>query len=341
MRSRSVVAVDCYCGAGGLTRGLTDAGIRVAKGIDVDGTARKTYERNNPGSTFVEADMREITPERVISGIKRRGSRLLLAGCAPCQPFSKHVAYSRRDRRRSLVMCMARLVEKILPDFVLMENVPGFGKKTNPYRGDFLRVLGKNKYRFDEGVVNAADYGVPQKRMRYVLLASRQGGIEIPAGTHGSSGDRPYRTVRDAIGRFPRIVQGGSCKRVPNHTSCVLSAKNYERIRMTPRDGGSRRDAGYRELRCHEGHSGHTDVYGRMKWDVPAPTLTCRCISLSNGRFGHPSQNRAISVREAAALQTFPARYVFHSNITANARHVGNAVPVLLARNLGRSILDA
>ena len=334
---RDVVCVDLFCGCGGLTRGLRDAGIRVIKGVDMDGTARETYERNNPGSAFVQADLRDVSSDEIVDGVERNGSDLLLAGCAPCQPFSKHTTGEGHDERRSLVRCMARMVEDILPEYVLMENVPGFDTKSNTYRAELMRVLNGNKYEVDDGVVNAADYGVPQARRRYVLLASRKGSLDIPAGVI----DKP-RSVRNTIFHFPKIRAGESHWHVKNHVAPALSETNMERIKATRRDGGSMRDIP-RSLwaRCHRGHDGHTDTYGRMRWDGPAPTLTCRCTSFSNGRFGHPSQDRAISVREAAALQTFPDDYVFHSRMTANSRHIGNAVPVLVARAMGEAIIGS
>ena len=336
---KKIVAVELFCGAGGLTRGLSDAGIRVVKGVDTDCTARETYESNNPGSKFVKADVSRISVTDLMDGVGRRGADLLLAGCAPCQPFSKHGVHDPRDKRRSLVRHFARLVGEIKPEYVIMENVPQFGKPDNAYRAGFLRMLQRHGYSHDEGVANAAEYGVPQSRHRYVLLASKNGPIRIPPGDYGKK--KRFRTVRDAIGKYPRIGAGESSPHVANHDACGLSDANRRRIRATPRDGGSRTDVRGRgmALRCHRNTSGHTDVYGRMRWDRPAPTLTCRCVSFSNGRFGHPVQNRAISVREAAALQTFPDSYVFRSTKTGNAEHIGNAVPVLLAKTLGRAVV--
>ena len=327
-----IACIDLFCGAGGLTRGLLDAGIRVVRGVDKDGTARETYERNNPGAEFMQADIREVSPHAVTAGVDRSGG-LLLAGCAPCQPFSNHAPRGAADERRSLIGCVGALVESILPDYVLVENVPGF-RKDNPHRTTFLKLLDDNGYMIDDGVVDAKRYGVPQTRRRYVLLASRKGRITIPGG------NGEHRTVRDAISDFPEIEAGlNDSPEVENHVSSGLSERLLERIRLTPPDGGSRRNTP-RELwtGCHLNHTGHTDTYGRMRWDAPAPTLTCRCISLSNGRFGHPEQHRAISVREAAALQSFGDDYVFYSNMSGNAVHIGNAVPPLMAKALGESI---
>ena len=334
--TNNIICIDLFCGCGGLTKGLRDAGINVVKGVDIDVTAKNTYEKNNPGSIFVEGDLRYITTDMLMKGVDRRGKSMLLAGCAPCQPFSNHNQNSNGDKRKSLIRCVGAFVEKILPEYVLIENVPAFGNKSNTYHADFIRVLKKNRYYFDGRVINAANYGIPQKRRRYVLLASRNKAIKIPLGIHGNE-ERSFRTVRDVIKRFPKIKAGERVPRIKNHVAPKLSETNLARMRKTPKDGGSRRDLPlHMQLKCHQNHSGHTDTYGRMSWDMPAPTLTCKCTSISNGRFGHPEQNRAISVREAAALQTFPDNYVFCSVNTRNAAHIGNAVPVLMAKKLGR-----
>ena len=336
----NIICIDLFCGCGGLTKGLRDAGINVVKGVDIDVTAKNTYEKNNPGSIFVEGDLKHITADMLMKGVDRRGKSMLLAGCAPCQPFSKHNPNSNGDKRKSLIRCVGAFVEKILPEYVLIENVPAFGNKSNTYHADFIRVLKKNGYYFDGRIINAANYGIPQKRRRYVLLASRNKAIKIPFGIHGNE-ERSFQTVRDVIKRFPKIKAGESAPYIKNHVAPKLSETNLARMRRTPKNGGSRRDLPLRmQLKCHQNHSGHTDTYGRMSWDMPAPTLTCRCTSISNGRFGHPEQNRAISVREAAALQTFPDNYVFCSANTRNAAHIGNAVPVLMAKIMGETIVS-
>ena len=339
---KDIIAIDCYCGAGGLTRGLREAGIAVVKGIDNDATSRDTYEKNNPGAAFMEADMRKVTPEQVMQGIQRDGKRLLLAGCAPCQPFSRQNAMGTdRHKRRSLISHFGMLVSRIKPEFVLIENVPGFRDESNSYHKDFTEMLKTLEYSFDEGVLNAVDYGIPQSRRRYVMLASKNGTIRLPKKTHGPT-LRRYRTVKDTISRLPELAAGEISTRIKNHTSSRLHPINLERIKRIQHDGDGREKFPHSlTLSCHVGHSGHTDVYGRMAWDKPAPTMTCRCTSLSNGRFGHPEQNRALSVREAALLQTFPRKYVFYATHTHNTRHVGNAVPVRFAKKLGRVIMNS
>lgn len=325
--------VDIFCGAGGLTRGLLDAGIQVVRGIDADKTVKETYERNNPGAEFVHANIRDISSDDVINGVNR-DEGLLLAGCAPCQPFSQHAPRGAYDERRSLIGCVGDIVKDVLPDYVLIENVPGF-RKNNPFKTAFRKTLKDSGYVVDERIVNAKRYGVPQTRRRYVLLASRKGHIAIPDGSD------EIKTVRHAISHFPEMTADQSVPDVKNHVASRLSNRLLERIKRTPINGGSRSDT-ERSMwtGCHLNHTGHTDTYGRMRWDAPAPTLTCKCISFSNGRFGHPEQNRAISVREAAALQSFGDDYVFYSCMTRNAVHIGNAVPPLMAKALGEAIVS-
>ena len=339
-------AIDLFCGAGGLTRGLRRAGWDVVAGIDVDETVRETYAKNNPGAEFLAADLRSVSAENVrnLAGAVP-ASELLLAGCAPCQSFSKQRRRSPGARRSdaTLLREFGRLAAALQPAVVLMENVPGIASVPGfSSLRRFLTTLRECGYECDYGVLNARDFGVPQHRRRYVLLAARgpRAALPRPAATGEQGGG--IHTVRAAIGHYPPIRAGETHPAIPNHHAAKLSPRNVERIRATPKDGGSRRDWPDRlELDCHDRFPGFTDVYGRMWWDREAPTLTSRCNSLSNGRFGHPEQDRAISLREAAALQTFPDDYEFFGGNTRTARWIGNAVPVSLAEALGRAALEA
>lgn len=334
-------AFDFFCGAGGLTRGLTAAGFQVLAGFDLDALCRDTYERNNPGSRFVAIDIREMT----IADLKKHLdtddlSDMLFAGCAPCQPFSQQVKNGQCKYEATLLSQFGRLIEDAAPGFVLMENVPGIARvKGNSTFRRFLALLKRNGYHYVYGVVDAKRFGVPQTRKRLVLLASRFATPTMPAATHGSKGT-PYKTVRRSISHFPPIEAGQAHPDVPNHAAASITEKNIERLRHTPPNGGDRRAWPARlRLRCHSGdYRGHPDVYGRMAWDAPAPTLTGRCHSISNGRYGHPTQDRAISLREAAALQSFPDDYTFFGSNKHIAQQIGNAVPVLLAEALGSHI---
>ena len=339
-------AIDLFCGAGGLTRGLRRAGWDVLAGIDVDANVAHTYQRNNPGTRFAAADLRRVTVEDVRSLTGRtRSEELLLAGCAPCQPFSKQ-----RPRRglgersdAALLLEFARLVKALRPAVVLMENVPGIAAVPgfSAFRR-FVATLRDCGYEFDHGVLNARDYGVPQHRRRYVLLAVLKAPAPLSRPSSGSTGHLEL-TVRHGIVHFPAIDAGETYRQIPNHYAAALSPLNSARIRATPADGGGRADwPATLQLPCHRRSGiGFSDVYGRMWWDRVAPTLTSRCNSLSNGRFGHPEQHRAISLREAAALQTFPDDYEFFGAKNRIAQWIGNAVPVSFAEALGKAALEA
>ena len=336
-------AIDLFCGAGGLTLGLRRAGWAVVAGVDVDEAVKETYENNNPGVRFVSADIRSVTDDDIQTLVGAvPAAELLLAGCAPCQPFSKQRRAGLRKRGdATLLGQFARLVTALEPKVVLMENVPGIAAVPgfSSFRR-FLKTLRDYGYECDHGVLNARDFGVPQHRRRYVLLAVRGSSAKLPSPTHDPGSDAV--TVRRTIKRFSAIEAGDGDPSIPNHYAARLSERNLRRIQSTPADGGSRRD--WPEgltLDCHSRTTGFSDVYGRMWWDRVAPTLTSRCNSLSNGRFGHPEQNRAISLREAAALQTFPDDYEFFGAKNRIARWIGNAVPVSFAEALGTAAMMA
>ena len=336
-------AFDFFCGAGGLTRGLLDAGIKVVAGFDCDECCRSTYEHNNPGARFVQADIREIRlNDLAVKGRLRRYDDVLFAGCAPCQPFSPQRKGNGRRHDATLLSEFGRLVEAALPGYVLIENVPGIAKVRgfSSFRR-FLHMLEANGYLYAHGILDAKRYGVPQNRSRLVLLAIRHLQASLPEPKYGSS-LRPFRTVLQVISHFP-VIDAGECHPdIPNHVAASISELNLERLRHTPHDGGDRRSwPKCLRLECHKGnYEGHTDVYGRMSWNSPAPALTGRCHSISNGRYGHPEQDRAISLREAAALQSFPDGYVFFGSNKHIAQQIGNAVPVRLAEYLGKHILN-
>ncbi|HLF43028.1 MAG TPA: DNA cytosine methyltransferase [Acidimicrobiia bacterium] len=335
--------VDLFSGCGGTSLGLRQAGMVVLGGIDNDSDAAATYQLNFPGAQFIRADVRQLGVDLVLAEFRVDSvDRVILSACAPCQPFSKQRTTPRpKDDRVPLLRQLGRFVQGIQPDVVLIENVPGlqtFDDGEGPL-ADFLADLDEFGYEYEVRTIEARQYGVPQRRARLVVLASAYGAPGFPEPTHGP-GAQPYSTVRDWIRDLPPIAAGDFHADVKNHRAHALSQKNLERIRATP-EGGDRRDwASHLWLDCHSGtYDGHTDVYGRMSWDAPATGLTTRCVSYSNGRFGHPEQDRAISIREAACLQTFPAEFEFVGNMASMARQIGNAVPVLLAEALGRHLV--
>lgn len=331
-------AIDFFCGAGGLTCGLRHAGIDVVAGYDNDVTCGDTYEMNNGGTSFFPRDIRDLTVEDL--NLSQHGT-WLFAACAPCQPFSNQRRARVPHEDATLLAHLGRLVTEARPSYVLVENVPGIARVPgfSTFRR-FLKTLSESAYHYTYQILDAKHYGVPQTRRRLVLLASRDVVPSLPKATHGPRGIC-VRTVRDAIGHFPAIEAGGSSDHPPNHTAARIMEWNLERLRNTPVNGGDRRSWPDRLiLDCHRKTRGYTDVYGRMAWERPAPTLTGKCNSISNGRYGHPEQDRAISLREAAAIQTFPDDYMFHGLNGQIAGQIGNAVPVAFAEALGRHILD-
>jgi DNA (cytosine-5)-methyltransferase 1 len=333
--------VDLFCGAGGLTCGFIQAGIPVVVGVDNDPTCRFPFEHNNPGARFVLADITTLTSACVRRWFPR-GAISVLAGCAPCQPFSQYTVRENEDERWKLLYEFLRLVRTVRPDVVSMENVPTLKRDRHRAYVDFVEGLRRAGYGVSENIVDCSAYGVPQTRQRFVLLARRDGET-IPFV--GRTTDRAA-TVRDAIAGLPRIRAGGPPSREdPLHFSCGLSSKNLARIRATPQGGTWRDWPPKLRLKCHNRITGkwYGSVYGRMAWDEPAPTITTQCFGYGNGRFGHPDQDRAISLREAALLQTFPRNYAFTApgeipRFVHVGRHIGNAVPVTLAEALAISI---
>ncbi|REK81759.1 DNA cytosine methyltransferase [Rhodococcus erythropolis] len=333
-------AVDLFCGVGGLTHGLVQAGIDVKAGFDLDPLCRFPYEANNDAK-FVECDVNYLSSEE-ISRYLAGGDFTLLAGCAPCQPFSTY-ARSGRSKKRvddwQLVRTFGRLIEEVQPDLVAMENVPQLA--SHSVFQEFLRRL--SGYSVEWSVVDTATLAVPQTRKRLVLLASKLGsaGLKLP----DKAGHEV--TVRKAIGKLRPIRAGESDARDPLHTASGLSDVNLERIRKSE-PGGTWRDwPPELQAACHRKSTGATypSVYGRMEWDKVGPTITTQCFGYGNGRFGHPEQDRAISLREAAILQTFPPKYKFvprggKVTFSVLGRLIGNAVPVRLGEVVGETLLS-
>ena len=334
-------AVDLFCGAGGLTAGMLNAGIAVRAGYDIETQCEYAYHENNRAA-FVACDVKDVTAEQLIGWYRPERYRLL-AGCAPCQPFSTYNQGrdTRTDRKWPLLYHFARLIEETEPHLVTMENVPDVTKH-QVYR-DFVKSIESKGYKIWDGRVSCVDYGLPQKRRRHVLLASKLGlPISIIPPTHKDT----HVSVESVISHLPRIAAGQCDPNDPLHRAASLTPLNFQRITHS-RPGGTWRDWP-KELvaECHRKESGKTyaSVYGRMRADEPSPTMTTLCYGFGNGRFGHPIQNRAISLREAAILQSFPDDYVFMEpeNITLKAvgRMIGNAVPVRLGEVIGESLMN-
>ena len=334
-------AVDLFCGAGGLTRGLLDAGIPVVAGYDTDEACRFPYEHNNYPAKFHNESVTDLTGKE-LSKHYGKGHIRILVGCAPCVTFSKYTqgCTHTTDPKWALLREFARLIRKLKPDIVSMENVPELQRHC--VFEDFLDAIETEGFQFSRQVVYCPDYGIPQQRSRLVVLASRLGPIRLVAPTH-----RPgrYRTVSNALRSLPKLGQGDTCPKDPLHCTSALSPLNLRRIRLSL-PGGTWRDwPRHLRAKCHKKKTGKTypSVYGRMEWYEPSPTITTQFYGFGNGRFGHPEQDRALSLREGAVLQSFPKSYAFVTPggeyyFKTIGRMIGNAVPVRLGEIIGRSI---
>ncbi|WP_224995030.1 DNA cytosine methyltransferase [Cesiribacter sp. SM1] len=340
-------AVDFFCGAGGVTCGFLKAGINVLGGIDIDETCKETYEKNN-NSKFIHSDISKYKPEQLQKdlNITPNDDNLIFIGCSPCQYYTIiNTSKEKSAKSRLLLEDFKKFVDYFRPGFIFIENVPGLESKKESPLQTFKQYLYETGYFIDDKIINALDYEVPQNRKRYVLLASRiTNVIAIPKLKCGKG-----MTVRNFISEekgFDRIPAGHKDLTDFQHSCAGLQAINIARLRSTPPDGGTRlawKDDPELQLPCYVGKDDlFYDVYGRMYWDQPSPTITTKFYSTSNGRFAHPEQNRAISIREGAVLQSFPLDYKFYSNsIEKAARMIGNAVPPNMARKIGQEIIKA
>jgi DNA (cytosine-5)-methyltransferase 1 len=336
---------DFFSGCGGTSKGFQNAGLIPSFALDFDTDAANTFKINFPNVSFNTSDITSFGTSE-LDKLVYQSDRTLFCGCAPCQPFTRQNTDKpdkKTDSRRSLLSRFGEVVAKYLPDYVFVENVPGIQRVAgNSTLTRFKKRLEGLGYHTVVGIVESQKYGVPQRRRRLVLLASNIAVIDLPNPTHDPVLGTNYSTVREWIEHLPPIKAGEMHPTIPNHRAAKLSPLNLRRIKATPAEGSRADWPPGLELVCHTktGYTGHTDVYGRMKWDAPATGLTTRCISLSNGRYGHPEQHRAISVREAAALQTFPDDFTFTGSLNSQAKQIGNAVPVLLAEVFGHHILE-
>lgn len=337
-------AVDFFSGAGGMTYGLRQAGIEVVAGVDNDPSCKETYEKNNPGSVYLCKDVSVYSPKELQKDLKisKKDDGMIFVGCAPCQYWSIiRTTKEKAKKTKDLIVNFRDFVDYFLPGYVIVENVPGFSiKKESPMK-NFIDFLTTKGYDVNYEIVDMSWYGIPQMRKRFTLVASRVGKPVLPKKKDKRS------LLAEAIGEkngFLKIKAGHRDETSFVHTCSGLSEKNLERLRMTPKDGGNRdkwqKKKGY-DLNCYIGKENQfKDNYARMSWNKPAPTITTKFFSISNGRFAHPEENRAISLREGASLQTFPKNYKFiSSSIAEIAKMIGNAVPPKFAKQLGDSIV--
>jgi DNA (cytosine-5)-methyltransferase 1 len=340
--------VDLFCGIGGLTHGFIKERFEVSAGVDFDETCGYAYRKNNKAK-FVFKDVTKLK-KKELNGLYPKNKKKILVGCAPCQPFSifnyknnNNEQRQKEDTKWRLLYSFADLIDATQPEIVSMENVPQLAKFNNgQVFNDFVKRLEKNGYKVSFNIYNAQFYGVPQRRKRLILLASKKAKIEMIPPTHTDGG---FVTVRKAIGHLLPVEDGKHSPDDELHYPRKLSGITKKRIKATPEGGGWQDWDKNLLLECHkkEGGQMYRSVYGRMSWDDVAPTMTTYCIGLNNGRFGHPEQDRAISLREAALLQSFPENYdLIDPEVIFNAqklaRHIGNAVPVGLGQAIAKSI---
>lgn len=332
------IAIDLFSGCGGLTLGLKQAGFRVVGAVEIDPLAGKTYRINHKSVHLWQQDISTLFASKVKTELRLQPGQLdLLAGCPPCQGFSslrtRNGAKQNRDRRNNLIREMLRFVRALRPKAVMMENVPGL--KAHVQFREFCKGLKKLGYKVDWAIKDAARYGVPQRRKRLILLAGKKEAIPFAAETERAT------TVQDAIGKLPKAGESGD----PLHDmSESRKPRVYELIKDIPKDGGSRLDLpAERQLECHKTFDGFKDIYGRMAWGDVAPTITSGCFNPSKGRFLHPNENRAITMREAAVLQSFPGDYWFPADAgkQAVALMIGNALPPEFVRRHAQKVLRA
>ena len=339
-------AIDMFCGVGGLTHGLIKGDIKVVAGYDLDKSCEYAFNKNN-AATFIPKDIKEVTIDELNKHFGEK--RKILVGCAPCQPFSSHSNkiktkkdIASEDDRWRLIYEFKRLIEGTQPEIISMENVPQLIK--HQVFEDFVSSLRENGYYISNYAkpIYCPNYGIAQKRQRLVLLASKLGEIELISPTHQKDN---YVPIKEVIGKLKAIKDGEKDEKDPLHRARKLSPLNLQRIKQL-KEGENWTNLSEDLISpCHKTEKGKTFTiaYGRMKWNEPSPTITTHCIGFSNGRFGHPVQDRAISLREAALLQSFPIHYDFidnekPTNITNLARHIGNAVPPRLGEIIAESI---
>ena len=341
--------VDIFSGAGGSALGFLQADFKPVGALDSDKHAVETFESN----IKLKPVLTDAQTFNFRKWSKELGDVDVLVGCPPCQGFSKMNLKNQKnghaDSRNDLVKVYIDAVKAIDPKVVVFENVSGMVRRWNGYFKLLTGHLTKLGFKLVWDILNAADYGVPQRRKRLILIGVKKGEPRLPAPTHGNPKSRavkkgllkPWVTVKEAIGDLPPIEAGESHPKIPNHRSKKLPENWLRLIRMIPKNGGSRSDAPKELwLPCHRKHRGYDDVFGRLWWDKPSVTLTTGCWDPSKGRFVHPEQDRGLSLRECARLQGFPDDFVFKGPPTSIARQIGNALPPPLARAIAKVVAE-
>ncbi|MCK5123433.1 MAG: DNA cytosine methyltransferase [Candidatus Pacebacteria bacterium] len=345
--NKKLKAIDFFCSGGGMSFGLQQAGINVLTGIDFDPECKNTYETNIKNAKYILADVEKLKENDLSKkiDIKKNDDDLIMVGCSPCQYWTIIRTNKKKSKKsKNLLHEFHRFVKYYNPGYVIVENVPGILNRHRESGLDkFISDLKKQGYKVHYEIVNLNNYGIPETRKRFSLIANRNTDKKIFPEPNNSC-----PVVADFIGKkngFAKILAGHKDNSGFMHTVAGLNKKNIERLKLTPKNGGTRHawantDLQINAYRNNRSNISFNDTYGRMSWDKPAPTITTKFFSISNGRFAHPEENRAISLREGATLQTFPKTYKFiGNNISSIARMIGNAVPPLYAKQIGKVII--
>lgn len=355
-KTKRLTAIDLFAGAGGLSTGLRAAGFRVLAAVELDPDAAASYRANHTGALVIQKDIRRVSARSVMDLLGIGPGELdLLAGCPPCQGFTRLTEQrKKKDPRNDLVREYLRFVRALRPRACMLENVPGLEVRGRTLFRELVRGIKSLGYAVDHDVLELADYGVPQFRKRLVVLAGRGFTLSIPDATHGPPqyanelGRRPWKTVRDAIGSMPpaplrsEVMAGSARAPLPQHYARDVSRIVRRRLEHALQAGGRASLPAELRLACHERRpDGYFDVYGAMTWDAPAPTMTSGCTNSSKGRFGHPALPRPLTAREAALIQTFSRSYKFVGGVESIAAQVGNALPCRFAAAMGRAVRRA
>lgn len=344
--------IDLFSGCGGSAKGFQQAGFDIRVAVDIDKLASQSFKLNFPKAAVFTSDISALSGRELLKTAEASdGKEIVIIACPPCQGFStaRRKSQAVGDARNLLIYEFLRIVEEIKPLAFVMENVPGLAKGIGKSIFEDIKIkLTELGYQMVSDVVDTADYGVPQRRKRLVLIGVNNHKIELkfpektnqdPARPNGNFAF--WNTVRNAIADLPALKAGEISEDDSMHRASNLAEINLRRLTLTPHDGGGR--SSWPEelvLECHKKLAdGYGDIYGRMKWDTPSPTITGGCVMITKGRFGHPEQNRAISLREAARLQTFPDYYQFAGKTGEIAKQLGNAVPPLLAKKIADYLL--
>lgn len=338
---KRIKAMDFFCGAGGLTQGLKQSGIDVFAGVDFEASCKTTYEFNN-NAKFINKSIVDIKAQEIKNLFKQNSTKddyTMIAGCAPCQPYSMiNTRKKVNDDRKTLLDEFRRIIKGVNPHFVLMENVSRLNEE-NPYFAKFIHMLEKAGYKYEYKVLNAKDFSVAQSRKRLFLIASRLKKVNLSFDNIQS---KTPITLKDVIYDLEAISHDKPSRNDILHKSKPLNEINLRRIQATPKNGGLRANwSDDLKLNCHKNKSVFLDNYGRLAWDRLSSTITTKFNQYYSGRFGHPEQDRALSLKEGALIQTFPSDYNFFGTETQIARQIGNAVPVNLSKAVGETFISA